>query len=109
MYLIKANKREEMMEIRVENQWTIKKPWGKSMKSKSVHWEDKKYNRPSVWLVKEKCSNYQNQESGSINVDLTEIKGLYYEQLYVKKLENLDETWKFLEDTDYWNDSRKNM
>lgn len=39
-----------------------------------------------------KCSNYQNQKSGNINVDLTEIKGLYYKQLYVKKLDNLDET-----------------
>lgn len=41
---------------------------------------------------REKYSNYQNQESENINVDLTEIKGLYYEQLYVKKLDNLDET-----------------
>lgn len=99
------------MEIRVENQWTIKQKnheenqWNQ----KSVHWEDKKITDLQFDWSREKCSNYQNQESGNINVDLTEIKGLYYEQLYVKKLDNLDETWKFLEDTDYWNDSRKNM
>lgn len=83
-----------MIKIRVENQWNIKQKnheenqWNKKL----VHWEDKENNRPSVWLAKGKMLNYQNQESGNINVDLTEIKGLYYEQLYIKKLDNLDET-----------------
>ena len=75
--------------------------------NKSRSWFYEKINKikkPLSWLIKKKRERTQistiRNERGEITIDTTEIQRIlrnYYEELYAKICENLDEMDEFLE------------
>ena len=92
---LKASRRKEITKIRTELN---------DIKSRSCFFEKiNKINKPLSRLIKKNRERTQintiRNERGEIKTDTTEIQRTirnYYEELYTKKFENLDEVDKFL-------------
>ena len=84
-------------------------------KSKSLFFEKiNKIDRPLTRFIKKKRTQINNirNERGEITTDTKEIQKIvikYYEQLYVNKLDNLDEMDKFLETYNLPNINQENQ
>ena len=98
----KVSRRKEIMKIRAEiNEKEMRKTIAKISKTKSWWFEKiKKIDKPLARLIKKKREKTQINEKGEVTTDTAEIQRIirdYYKQLYVNKMDNLEEMDKFLE------------
>ena len=102
----KASRRKEIIKIKAEiNEIETKKTIAKINKTKSWFFETiNKIDKPLARLKKKKRERTQinkiRNEKGEVTTDSTEIQSIlraYYKQLYVNKMDNLEEMDKFLE------------
>ena len=97
---------EEIIKIRAEiNEIETKKIIAKINKTKNWFFEKiNKVDKPLARLIKKKKERTQinkiRNEKGEVTMDIAEIQSIirdYYKQLYVSKMDNLEEMDKFLE------------
>ena len=102
----KVSRRKEIIKIRAEiNEIETKKTVAKINKSKSWFFEKmNKIDKPLARLIKKKRERTQinkiRNEKGAVTTDTAEIQNIlrdYYKQLYVDKMDNLEEMDKFLQ------------
>ena len=102
----KVSRRKEIIKIRAEiNEVETKKTIEKINETKSWFFKKiSKIDKPLAGLIKKKRERAQinkiRNEKGKVTADTTEIQGIirdYYKQLFINKMDNLDEMEKFLE------------
>ena len=102
----KVSRRKEIIKIRAEiNEIETKKTIEKSNETKSWFFEKiNKIDKPLARLIKKKRERAQinkiRNEKGEVTMDTAEIQRVirdYYKQLYANKMDNTEETDKFLE------------
>ena len=112
----RASRRKEITKIRTElNDIETKSTILRINESRSWFFEKiDKIDKPLSRLIKKKRERTQiytiRNERGDSTTDSTEIKRnvrSYYEELYAKKFENLDEMDKFLENITFQNSVKK--
>ena len=112
----RASRRKEITKIRAElNDIETKNTILRINSSRSWFFEKiNKINKPLSRLIKKERERTQintiRNEREDITTDTTEIRRIvrnYYEELYAKKCENLDEMDKFLENIIFQNSMKK--
>ena len=102
----RVSRRKEIIKIRAEiNEKETKKTIAKINKTKSWFFENiNKIDKPLVRLIKKKREKNQinkiRNENGEITTDNTEIQRIirdYYQELYVNKMDKMEEMDEFLE------------
>ena len=100
----KVSRRKEIIKLRAEiNEIETKKTIAQINKTKSWFFEKiNKIDKPLARLIKKKRERTQinkiRNEKGEVTTDTAEIQSLirdYYKQLYVNKMDNLEEMDKF--------------
>ena len=100
------SRRKEIIKIKAEiNEIETKKTIAKNNETKTWFFEKiNKIDKPLARLIKKKREKAQinkiRNEKGEVTTDITEIRRIvrdYYKQLYVNKMDNIEEMDKFLE------------